>query len=66
MTSLRGGEPFAPLPAGFRRLLWPPLPEHSTTMALDLVAAGPFDDFVEILLERKPLLPCSSFVNSGP
>ena len=28
MTSLRGGMLFAPLPAGFRRLLWPPLPEH--------------------------------------
>ena len=25
MTSLRGEVPFAPLPAGFRRLLWPPL-----------------------------------------
>ena len=23
-----GGETFASLPAGFRRLLWPPLPEH--------------------------------------
>ena len=28
MTSLLGGMLFAPLPAGFRRLLWPPLPEH--------------------------------------
>ena len=28
MTSLRGGELFALLPAGFRRSLWLPLPEH--------------------------------------
>ena len=28
LTSLRGGCPFAPLPAGFRRLLWPPLVDH--------------------------------------
>ena len=34
MTSLRGGEPFAPLPAGFRRLLWPPLPEHDQLLCL--------------------------------
>ena len=27
MTSLRGEVPFALLPAGFRRLLWPPLSE---------------------------------------
>ena len=27
MTSLQE-EPFAPLPAGFRRLLWPPLSKH--------------------------------------
>ena len=33
MTSLRGGEPFA-LPAGFRRLLWPPLPEHYQLLCL--------------------------------
>ena len=34
MTSLRGGEPFAPLPAGFRRLLWPPLSEHYLLLCL--------------------------------
>ena len=34
MTSLRGGETFAPLPAGFRRLLWPPLPEHYQLLCL--------------------------------
>ena len=34
MTSLRGGMLFAPLPAGFRRLLWPRL--LNTTMPLDL------------------------------
>ena len=28
MTFLRGEVLFAPSPAGFRRLLWPPLPEH--------------------------------------
>ena len=28
LTSLRGGVTFAPLPAGFRRLLWPPLFDH--------------------------------------
>ena len=40
MTSLRGEVPFAPLPAGFRRLLWPPLSEHSTNYyASGLVSA---------------------------
>ena len=34
MTSLWGGEPFAPLPAGFRCLLWPPLPEHHQLLCL--------------------------------
>ena len=34
MTSLRGGETFAPLPAGFRRLLWPPLPERYQLLCL--------------------------------
>ena len=34
MTSLWGGETFAPLPAGFRRLLWPPLPEHYQLLCL--------------------------------
>ena len=34
MTSPRGGETFAPLPAGFRRLLWPPLSEHYQQLCL--------------------------------
>ena len=29
-----GDEPFAPLPAGFRCLLWPPLPEHHQLLCL--------------------------------
>ena len=34
MTSLRGGVPFAPLPAGSRRLLWPPLSEYYELLCL--------------------------------
>ena len=34
MTSLWGGVPFAPLPAGSRRLLWPPLSEHYELLCL--------------------------------
>ena len=39
LTSLRGGVPFAPLHAGFRRLLWPPLSEHTNYCASVLVSA---------------------------
>ena len=40
MTSLRGGETFAPLPAGFRRLLWPPLSEHYQLLCLSYKSRG--------------------------
>ena len=39
MTSLRGGAPFAPLPAGFRRLLWRYCPNTTNQYASGLVSA---------------------------